>query len=177
MRIEYKMLSFKFIFAGSSSNSIKITDVTPSPYRLVVGGQFSLTCVYEGDINETIVKENLKFYKDNIQIPIAGEYFTYIFTAGKTVTLTLQSYRKNGLEIRDGGKYECKYESGNIVKTYQKLVDVFASKFYFCMVTKLRYIYGVLYIQYMIKRFVYMYIVHIHVAFLLNAYMYMYLIQ
>jgi hypothetical protein len=41
MRIEYKMLSFKFIFAGSSSNSIKITDVTPSPYRLVVGGQFS----------------------------------------------------------------------------------------------------------------------------------------
>jgi hypothetical protein len=73
----------------------------------------------------TIVKENLKFYKDNIQIPIAGEYFTYIFTAGKTVTLTLQSNRKNGLEIRDGGKYECKYESGNIVKTYQKLVDVF----------------------------------------------------
>jgi hypothetical protein len=52
-----------------------------------------------------IVKENLKFYKDNIQIPIAGEYFTYIFTAGKTVTLTLQSNRKNGLEIRDGYIY------------------------------------------------------------------------
>jgi hypothetical protein len=174
MRIEYKMLSFKFIFAGSSSNSIKITDVTPSPYRLVVGGQFSLTCVYEGDINETIIKENLKFYKDDIQIPIAGEYSINIFTAGKVVTLTLQSYRENGLEIQDGGKYECKYPGG---KSFQKLVDVFASKFYFCMVTKLRYIYGVLYIQYMIKRFVYMYIVHIHVAFLLNAYMYMYLIQ
>lgn len=124
------ILTFIAIFIhGSSSNSIKITDVTPSPYRLVVGGQFSLTCVYEGDINETIVKENLQFYKDNIQIHIAEEYSINILTAGKTVTLTLQSYRKNGLEIRDGGKYECKYKSGNIVKTYQKLVDVFAIKY------------------------------------------------
>ena len=151
------MLSFKFIFAGSSSNSIKITDVTPSPYRLVVGEQFSLICVYEGDRNETVVKENLKFYKDNIQIPIAGEYSINIFELEKAVTLTLKLHREKGLEIRDGGKYECKYQSGNIVEAYQKLVDVFASKFYFCMVTKLRYIYGVLYIQYMIKRFVYMY--------------------
>jgi len=144
MRIEYKMLSFKFIFAGISSNSITIRDVTPSPYRLVVGGQFSLTCVYEGDIDETVLKNNLKFKKDGIDIPISGEYTTKTLTENKVITLTLESYRENGLEIQDGGKYECEYQSGNILKRYLKFVDVFASKFYFCMVTKLRYIYGVL---------------------------------
>ena len=146
MKIEYKMLSFKFIFVGSSSNSITITDVTPSPYRLVVGGQFSLTCVYEGDSDEVVYKDKLKFTKGTNDIPISGEFTTNTKAENKKITLTLQSYRENGLEIRDGGKYECQYRSGNILKKYHKLVDVFASKFYFCMVTKFAlYIWSIVY--------------------------------
>lgn len=124
------VLTFIAIFIhGSSSNSITITDVTPSPYRLVVGGQFSLTCVYEGDSDEVVYKDRLKFTKGIDDIPISGEFTTNTKAENKKITLTLQSYRENGLEIRDGGKYECQYQSGNILKKYHKLVDVFAIEY------------------------------------------------
>jgi hypothetical protein len=101
--------------------------VTPIPYRLVVGSQLSLTCVYDGDSNEKIDQNQLMFTKDGHELPTSTSFSTCMEKIRNTVSLKIISSRISGLEMQDGGSYECRY--GTTFK-FQKYIDVFDSKLY-----------------------------------------------
>lgn len=110
---------------GSIGATIRITDDTKSPYRLVVGGHLSLTCEYQKDAGETFVSSDLKFFKNDIEIPVGDEFKTALQTSGSKSTLTITSSRPDGLKIDDGGSYECRYKT----QKFTKIVDVFQIKY------------------------------------------------
>lgn len=111
----------------SVGGTLRIVNVTPIPYRLVVGSQLSLTCVYDGDSDEKIDQNQLMFTKDGHELPISTEFSTCMEKIHNTVSLKIISSRHGGLEMQDGGSYECRY--GTMFK-FQKYIDVFDSKLY-----------------------------------------------
>ena len=102
-------------FAGE----IKIIDDIPSPYRLIAGSPFSLTCEYDGGN----VPSMMSFERDNH--PIGPEFDKMTETVGNKVIMKISLNtinRPDGAEIGDGGQFTCKYGSTN---TFTHTVDIF----------------------------------------------------
>lgn len=87
----------------------------------------SLTCVYDGDSNEKIDQNQLMFTKDGHELPMSTSFSTCMEKIRNIVSLKIISSRISGLEMQDGGSYECRY--GTTFK-FQKYIDVFDSKLY-----------------------------------------------
>ncbi|XP_052098188.1 neuroplastin-like isoform X2 [Mytilus californianus] len=101
------------------SGDLKITDNIPSPYRLIAGSQFSLTCEYDGGNDQT----EISFEKDG---HLVGPQFNKaIKTVGNKVVLTITLNRPNGAEIGDGGEFGCKY---GVMNSFKHTVDIFEVK-------------------------------------------------
>lgn len=98
------------------SGELKITDNIPSPYRLIAGSQFSLTCEYDGGSDQT----QISFQKDGSVI--GPQFNKAIKTVGNKVVLTITLNRPDGAEIVDGGEFGCKYGTMN---SFKHTVDIF----------------------------------------------------
>ncbi|XP_076102314.1 basigin-like [Mytilus galloprovincialis] len=109
------------LFVGTViSGEIKIIDDIPSPYRLIAGSPFSLTCEYDGGN----VPSMMSFERDSHTL--GPEFDKMTETVGNKVILKISLNtlnRPNGAEIGDGGEFTCKYGSTN---TFTHTVDIFA---------------------------------------------------
>ncbi|VDI00360.1 Hypothetical predicted protein [Mytilus galloprovincialis] len=108
------------LFVGTViSGEIKIIDDIPSPYRLIAGSPFSLTCEYDGGN----VPSMMSFERDNH--PIGPEFDKMTETVGNKVIMKISLNtinRPDGAEIGDGGEFTCKYGTTN---TFTHTVDIF----------------------------------------------------